>query len=368
MSEYKILSYEDCLQEANETGFIKHLLLGNGFSVAYDQSVFSYKSLKKHLSKPYQDILTTLGTDDFEKAIEYINKNPKILHKGSETLNFKWEFLKVILNNAHPKNSLKVRDKWKLECTDFLYAFDEIFTTNYDLLLYWVTVLNPDKFKDGFYSQKKKTLESEESSKKTLIWKKKTKNSKATNIWYLHGALHLYNLNRDINISKMDMETIRYNIKKWDPNIIKYTYEDNNPLIKQIQDRFFQNLEPLIIMEGNSDSKYGHIIINEYLSTANYKFGLNQVPYLQREEHIITEKYQRCLFVFGQDLKEDSDAHILRSILLNTSKIYCGLFDMSTAEQKYQLLTKYLHATCEINFYDTSKMDIWGKNKGTLWA
>src|SRR5690606_40531822 len=69
----KIYKYKDILEQANELGCKKHLLLGNGFSIAWNKDIFNYESLynsidfskKKRLKKVFDQLKTT----DFEYVL-----------------------------------------------------------------------------------------------------------------------------------------------------------------------------------------------------------------------------------------------------------------------------------------------------------
>jgi len=60
--------------------------------------------------------------------------------------------VKVITNN-HPLNSAEIEKEKKIACLEFLKNFEIIYTLNYDLLLYWVIMMEEGEKKtwgDGF--------------------------------------------------------------------------------------------------------------------------------------------------------------------------------------------------------------------------
>lgn len=51
MTAEKIYTYDEVIKSLNEKKREKHLLLGNGFSMSYDSSIFSYNALSKFLDR-----------------------------------------------------------------------------------------------------------------------------------------------------------------------------------------------------------------------------------------------------------------------------------------------------------------------------
>src|ERR1700722_7282193 len=69
---FKLTSFDKALKLAEQYGK-KHLLLGNGFSIACKPNIFAYGSLfeeaKKTMSKELAAIFAAMGTQDFEEVI-----------------------------------------------------------------------------------------------------------------------------------------------------------------------------------------------------------------------------------------------------------------------------------------------------------
>src|SRR5581483_1578757 len=69
---FKLISFDEALKAAEQYGK-KHLLLGNGFSIACKPDIFAYGSLfeeaKKTMSKELAAIFAAMGTQDFEEVI-----------------------------------------------------------------------------------------------------------------------------------------------------------------------------------------------------------------------------------------------------------------------------------------------------------
>ena len=133
-----------------------HLLLGNGFSMAYDSNIFSYNALADFVSKVKDPTLVklfkVLNTKNFELIMEQLTTFSALLHAlGAEDEIQKkvivaHQKLKNSLLDAikglHPEHVFKIPNERIASCAKFLHFFldngGNIFSTNYDLLLYWV--------------------------------------------------------------------------------------------------------------------------------------------------------------------------------------------------------------------------------------
>lgn len=199
----------------------KHLLLGNGFSIALKPNIFSYDSLFKNAdfsSKPNIKLLfDALGTQDFEIAIRHLQDaatvlriyNPE-LKEPMQTFEKDAGLIKDALVSAiakrHPDRPYDITNEQYAACRSFLSRFDHIFTLNYDVLLYWTLMqdevdeldLRPD---DGFrHPQDNPDLP-------YVSWQEEH----SATIHYLHGALHLFDNGAEI---------IKYTWSKTDKAIV----------------------------------------------------------------------------------------------------------------------------------------------------
>src|SRR5260370_114457 len=79
---FKLISFGDALKAAEKWGK-KHLLLGNGFSIACKPNIFAYGSLfeeaKKTMSKELAAIFAAMGTQDFEEVIRALQNAAAIV-------------------------------------------------------------------------------------------------------------------------------------------------------------------------------------------------------------------------------------------------------------------------------------------------
>jgi hypothetical protein len=128
-----------------------HLLLGNGFSIACDP-IFRYQSLydvavAAGLSPKAQAAFARLGTNNFEGVLRLLEDahwlcgEYGIEHPNTKRILDDVDVVKNTLVQAvtasHLEHSGCVPEPKKEAARDFLKPFHNIFTTNYDLLLYW---------------------------------------------------------------------------------------------------------------------------------------------------------------------------------------------------------------------------------------
>ncbi|EOI6487336.1 DUF4917 family protein [Campylobacter jejuni] len=290
--ENKLFEYDEVLKQTDEK---RHLLLGNGFSMAYDKNRFSFTSLLQSAidngiieeNSNIHKIFKNNNTSDFEEVVKILENTSKILKiytqderlceqlsNDSEKLK---NFLVDIITNNHPN---KIQNQKKLNSTaQFIENYQKIFTLNYDLLLYWVIhkiMQNRKDFKDGFGGNDGEYVVFDESKKDITCF-------------YLHGALHIFD-----NGNK----------------IIKKTYSrTKKPLKEQITEELNNNRYPVFVSEGTSEQKKAKIIHNAYLNHC-YK----SLSYIDGD-----------LIVFGTMLKSN-DEHIQDAILKSKVKnIYFGV-------------------------------------------
>ena len=172
------------------------LLLGNGFSIAYDRNIFSYQALFRSVdwSKAQRvgRVFGALKTVDFEIAIRNLEIAAEIAElyewgdDKSEMLRHDANFLKEALIQAiqstHPAHVFQVDSERIKTTARFLRNFGRLFTVNYDLLLYWAFVQSGkglyNLFTDGFKQGDNGGLEWADFPNQGIL--------------YLHGALHLF--------------------------------------------------------------------------------------------------------------------------------------------------------------------------------
>jgi hypothetical protein len=332
-----MISYDGLLQRTQ--GQNNNLLLGNGFSIAYSSERFSFTSLldsaidKNIIDKDSNiyNIFKKNNTSDFEEVIKLLGNYMQILnlyhpHTDTESEeqdcdNIKKHLIDIITNN-HPKKPDEITQQQYINTINFISKYNNIFSLNYDLLLYWTilkmqeyidhNILDTQIFKsdDGFRSKEDEYL----VDARDIIFDK----DKKITLNYLHGGLHIYDNG--------------YNIKK-------ITY-DNGILKDQILQNLNNNKYPIFVSEGESKDKLTKILHNQYLNKCYQNL----------------ENINGNLILFGTTLKTN-DEHIIKNILNNQAieKIYIGI---SNNNQELEINTRFNNDN-KIVFYNRNDINIW---------
>lgn len=321
-------SFDSKYTQALENGEVS-ILLGNGFSQAWDSSIFNYKNLLSSASfglrnTAIKSIFSELKTYDFEKVMlalqsaEVIFRNYNIPANKIYELQQDQDLLKngliQVISNQHPQRSSSVSTVQYQAAKPFTCLFNKIFTVNYDLLLYWIinkTEISPLGYRhsDGFNYE---------------TWIARPEQS----IFFLHGGLHLY----DDGVS-----------------IKKHRFNDDIDI--SIAEQVRSNLQvgnfPLFVSEPTSTRKLNKIKHNPYLNHAFSKL----------------QELEGSLFIHGHSM-DSNDAHIFDKIhSSNVRNIYIGLFGDENSEAnrttKANSLTYLQRGGKIVEFYDSSTASIW---------
>ena len=159
MSRLTILSYDDVLNEAGE---LRHLLLGNGFSIACRPNLFRYDRLLDQANfsdlKTAKEAFNRLSTTNFELVIRALRSFSLIselyspadssarARAGSDADSLR-EVLVHAIADSHPNRPNDITAQEYLNCRNFCRGYKSINTLNYDLLIYWA--LMQDELGDG---------------------------------------------------------------------------------------------------------------------------------------------------------------------------------------------------------------------------
>lgn len=283
-----VISFDEALSAAGDHK--PHLLLGNGFSIAWQSDVFRYGALLDaaefaDLTVDGRALFATLETQDFERVIESLRVAAvlaELYEPGdparsdrlrADADRIKDELARVIALRHPDQPNVVIANEFD-SASRFLAHFDHIYTVNYDLLLYWTAIqgLRGLTSDDGFRA------DPDEPDATWVTWDASGR-SRRQSLYYLHGALHLFD--RGDRLTKFT----------WNRTGIR--------LIEQVRAALAQNAYPLVATEGTSSEKLDKINHSAYLSHAYRSFAaLSQ---------------SRALFVFGHSLGETDD-HIIRLI------------------------------------------------------
>ncbi|MFA5183556.1 MAG: DUF4917 family protein, partial [Syntrophales bacterium] len=264
-------------------------MLGNGFSIACRPDIFVYGKLFERadfskLSQFARNVFDALETTDFEKVIKSLRSAEKILSvyrsdfkktrkamlRDAKGLR---EVLVKTIASSHPEHPGDITDGEYASCRCFLQNFNTIYTLNYDLLLYWTLMHTNESerpsFDDGF---RKPDYDHEADY---VTWE--PGQSHYQDVWYLHGALHIFDTGTEIQ---------------------KYTWINTGVrLIEQTRDALNRDYFPLFVAEGTSDEKLERIRHSDYLAKGYRSF----------------QNIGGALFIFGHSLAS-SDEHYLKLI------------------------------------------------------
>lgn len=262
-----LLTYADVIKYLDLKQRPKHLLFGNGFSMAYDQDIFSYNALSRFIEntddKLLKQLFERLNTKNFELIMQQLDNFCEIAEIFSNDkalipkIRSASEKLKSSLIDAvkelHPEHVFKITEAKSQACIKFLQDYVSkkgfVFSTNYDLLLYWVLMRNEaNNAIDGFGRDLETQIDNDhyvdltESDYSELRWGKYKKDQ---TIYYLHGTLPIF----DTGIS-----------------IVKVEYDSEHYLLQKIKSRIDNKEYPIFVTGGNGKEKLTHIMHNKYLS------------------------------------------------------------------------------------------------------
>lgn len=347
----KLESFDDVLSSIGKNHDREfHLLLGNGFSMAYDPAIFSYNALHDFIEKLDDDdlstILNVIETKNFELIMQQLDSCSALISAfgGDPALKAKIDSagakLKASLLDAvqalHPEHVFTVPEAQSKACSAFLKCFldtgGKIFSTNYDLLLYWILMRNAIvKHADGFGRELENPGEfvpPEEQEWSELRWGKYRKEQ---NVFYVHGALPFFDAGADI---------------------IKEEYDTRNYLLEKIGQRMEKGEYPIFVTAGSGKEKLAHIMHNHYLSFCYdslssitgslVTFGFNFGPY---DEHII-EAINRAAKHGRKDFPK-------------LVSLYIGVYSDEDLHHIEQIQNQF---TCKVRIYDAKTANVWGWN------
>ena len=332
-----LLSFTEALSWARRSRSPLHLLVGNGFSIgAYEG--FRYDSLyertKESLPPRAVKVFEEYDTTNFESIIQKLHEadwaaqlyglySQDEVRPIQEDRDRVKDSLMSAIESVHP--SMSTIGSQRLEHAEaFLRNFTSVFSTCYDLLLYWVMNLRAPQrylFQDGFVGNNPSYFSGREFPEQKFVC-------------FLHGALHLVRAGDEVHKLVSGQASI----------------------IRQVWDLMSQGNDPLIITEGSSKEKFVSIQGSHYL--------LWTFKRLQNAKGV--------LFVYGNSLSE-SDEHIRDAIIQNHAlkSLYIGVHP----DEKPRISSALLAVAEEIQsgqtgankrvvkFFDSSTAHVWEPSK-----
>lgn len=344
-----ISSYEEVVNYLKKNDRKKHLIMGNGFSMAYDPKIFSYNALYDFIEKLDDPVLSVLfkaiNTKNFELVMRQLDNFIEVTKAlGSEELLVKLIHAHKLLQKSlidaitdlHPEHVFNVDEAKSISCytylQDYLSNQGKVFSTNYDLLLYWVLMRNEAKMAiDGFGRELLNPDEVQKGAEQEwsdLLW---GKHKGEQSVYYVHGTLPIFDNGIDIE---------------------KEVYRDHEYLMTNIRKRLAKKEYPIFVTAGNGKEKLNHIMHNKYLT-----FCYEQLSQIQGS-----------LVSFGFNFGE-YDEHIIEAINKAAKygaksgeklhSIYIGVYSQEDLEHVKKIVHKF---KCKVNVYDSKTAKIWDEN------
>lgn len=337
-----LLTFQQAVDEAQRYNK-RHLLLGNGFSIACRPKIFTYGRLYEQadftrISSTAKLAFEALETQDFERVIKILRDSARVveaygappdyveqLQKDADGLR---ELLVQTIAASHPAWPGEIEEEEYTACRRFLSNFDKVYTLNYDLLLYWTKMHAPEGERpdsdDGFRAP------ADDFDASYVVWE--PSQSRDQNMWFLHGALHVFDSGTEVQ---------------------KYTWSKTGVrLIDQIREALSKNYFPVFVSEGTSAEKYERIRHNDYLAKAYRSF----------------ESIQGALFIYGHSLAENDD-HYLRCIRKGKiNHLYVGVYGDPNSEQNKFIIRRASQLSdgrrgkirLDVTYFDAASAKVWG--------
>ncbi|WP_312136048.1 DUF4917 family protein [Sphingobacterium sp.] len=348
----KLQTYQQVIDSLHKKKRKKHLLFGNGFSMAYDSNIFSYNALSNFIETTgdplIKNLFEKLNTKNFEQIMQQLDNFCEIAEVFSDDktlvpkIKAASEKLKSSLIDAvkelHPEHVFKIPEDKSVACINFLQEYlgndGLVFSTNYDLLIYWVLMRNKvHNAIDGFGRDLETDLDDEhyvdphDLEYSELRW---GKHKGGQTIHYLHGTLPIF----DTGV-----------------NIVKVEYDTEHYLLQNVKDRIDRKEYPIFVTAGNGKEKLTHIMHNKYLS-----FCYEQLC-----------EIQGSLVTFGFNFGE-YDTHIIDAINIAAKmgkkapdklwSVYIGVYSDDGLKHIREIEKKF---KCKVIPYNARTANIWGK-------
>lgn len=343
----ELQDYQSVISKLNKAGRSKHLIMGNGFSMAYDHKIFSYNALYDFIEQLEDPTLSKLfeviNTKNFELVMRQLDNFIEIAKEFDDTGNMVKalqdanqrlkESLIDAVSSLHPDHVFAVPDDESKSCYSFLqeYLFGggKVFSTNYDLLLYWILMRNdPHSSIDGFGKEHLNPVETrrgENAEFGELLW---GKYKEGQTVYYLHGTLPIFDTGTEIE---------------------KEVYKDSKYLLNNIKERMGNKEYPIFVTAGNGNEKLNHIYHNRYLTFCYESLS----------------KITGSLVSFGFNFGE-YDEHIIEAVNKAAKRgaqsgdklfsIYIGVYSEADLEHIKNIQEKF---ACKVNVYNAKTANIW---------
>ncbi|GIO57900.1 DUF4917 family protein [Paenibacillus cineris] len=309
----------------NPDELLKNILIGNGFSTWFSDR-FRYSALLDEctgLDHTDKVLFERLETSNFEACLNALNsaRNVNDLYGIQDSHDTSYNRIKnsliEVIRKVHIDHSEVNGHKFEMAKSLFKKSTN-IFTTNYDLLSYWTILKINDELDDGFgdlfyRSEQIRDLHfSEEFKEKREKW-----------IFFLHGALHIYE--KSGSVRKMSSSQSRNLL-----NALEYNIDQGSP--------------PLFVSEGDWRLKHRQIASNPYL-----RFCMKSL-----------NKLSGSLTIFGHGLDPSADKHIVNTICdSDVERVIYGMYCVNKGRRDIEAEMARIRRDFkdkEVEFFDSNSL------------
>lgn len=352
-----VLSFDEAVADSADCR-TRHLLLGNGFSIACEPGIFQYASLFDAAdfssAQELRTVFELLNTTDFEVAIRTLENAARIVRAYAEdgpavaaqmtnhASQLKQILLETIARN-HPESPNSIQQEKFWACRKFVNHFlgpentGYVFSLNYDLLLYWALMHDDIPFGEELALKTDDGFRADEDALDAdyVVWQGETE-AHSARVYYLHGALHLFDAGNELQ---------------------KFTWSrTGDRLIDQARLAMNAGKFPLFVAEGTAEQKKNRIRHNAYL----YQGFKTLVANVKTGTH--------CFFLHGHSLAANDD-HILKRLSKGKfKKLYVSLYGDPGAAENRGIIARANKLAglrpprfpLEVKFYDAESAQVWG--------
>lgn len=328
-------TFEEQIAASESEGPIS-VLLGNGFSQAWDSSIFNYANLLAQADFGDGDaviraLFASINTYDFEAVMKELLGADRVLSAYGQNdglltrIRADQERLKDALidaiSSSHPDLPSRVADEQYVAVKTFLTRFEQIFTVNYDLLLYWAR--NKPDLGPRF--------DSDDGFRQQQTWRS---HGTSQNVHFLHGGLHIYEHAADVRKHA--------------------STESGRTIIDQVRQNLRAGRFPLFVSEPTSERKKARINRSRYLRLC----------------FDALRNLEGTLFVFGHSMDEN-DAHIFEQMESSqVSKVFVSIFgdESSPANRRAMANAAALlgRSGRTVGFYRAESAPVWQHLESSL--
>ena len=349
-------TFADAYARAKNQGGTISLLLGNGFSIGAcpefrDGSLWTpfVQNLASHGFSPSRFPGNQSGLEGVPIGETPQGGQSRIV-PTNDTEAARSSALVKAVSMVHPKGRQKVTEKMLCDAASFISTFDGIYTTNYDLLVYWVCMHllegkcgghgGPPRIEDGFLPRGSKLPDWE-----PLIYRAAGSPPRIDPkmVHYLHGALHLFPVATDGG-GTLTMKLARAPKR----TIPRLRSVPAGSLLDQVRTQIQSGQYPLCVVGSSPAKKLELIGLSDYLSAAYRRL----------------QSAGGHLFTYGWSFSH-ADQHIVSTVLDGNrfSSVSVGVYRNGDGLlNRLQEYGAFLPGRPPIYSYDAESVAVWGAN------